>query len=51
MEVNRSNRIPDQDWEARKEDIRRAYLDEDKKLDGPDGVIRLMSTRYGFTAR
>jgi len=50
MAPRRNTKIPEKEWEVRKDLIRRLYLDENRKLMGSDGVIETMKG-HGFSAR
>lgn len=43
-------RIPQSEWETRKEIIRSLYLEDDLKLNGLGGVIDVMTTHHAFSA-
>lgn len=38
-------------WERFKDEIHTLYIKENRTLDGPDGVMKVMRGRYGFNAR
>lgn len=48
MSTQRHRKIPFHIWEARKEDIRRLYIDRNLTL---PGIMKIMSRQHGFTAR
>jgi hypothetical protein len=45
-----SHSIDAQGWERFKNAIRGLYILKRRKLEGPDSVVKLMETRYGFEA-
>ncbi|CAI6336182.1 unnamed protein product [Periconia digitata] len=46
----RSRIITSETWEAKKDIIRRLYIDEGKTLRGKDGIIDIMKREHGLTA-
>jgi len=44
-----ARRIPDDVWESYKVPIGDLYIGEDRKLDGHEGVMDVMTRRYGFS--
>lgn len=51
MNQQRRSRIPDVEWENRKDLIKQLFLDERKTLEGDDGLISILERDYGFSAR
>jgi len=51
MSAPRRQRIPEERWESLKATIQRLYLEEDKKLEGNDGVMDILLHQHKFCAR
>lgn len=51
MSNRRRERIPDAEWNSHKEMIRQLYLEGDKRLEGPGGVMEVMASTHNFSAR
>jgi hypothetical protein len=49
MSKSLARRIPDDVWNLHKATIRELYIVEDRKLDGYDGVMDIMTKRYDFS--
>ncbi|KAH6864320.1 hypothetical protein B0T12DRAFT_479586 [Alternaria alternata] len=49
MSRSLARRIPDDVWNFHKITIWELYIVEDRKLDGYDGVMDVMTRRYGFS--
>ncbi|KAH8641828.1 hypothetical protein IG631_04769 [Alternaria alternata] len=49
MSRSLARRIPDDVWNFHKATIRELYIVEDRKLDGYDGVMDIMTKRYDFS--
>ncbi|KAF2180743.1 hypothetical protein K469DRAFT_269993 [Zopfia rhizophila CBS 207.26] len=45
-----STDLTEEDWNSHQATIRSLYLTENRKLQGPGGVMQEMSTKYGFNA-
>lgn len=43
--------VTDGDWERLRPAIETLYVDEDRDLRGPDGVMAIMEQQYGFVQR
>jgi len=50
MSAKGAKNIPEKDWLAHRQTLKRLWLDERKKLQGEDGVMDFMETRYEFVA-
>ncbi|KAF2704054.1 ankyrin [Pleomassaria siparia CBS 279.74] len=48
MSATRRPRLPGEEWEDHKAEIRRLYLEEDRKLEGDDGVMDIMLRKHKF---
>jgi len=46
-----AGRIPDEVWNSHKLAIGELYIGEDRKLCGHEGVMDIMTRRYGFSPR
>lgn len=51
MSAARQQRLPEEEWESHKTIIRRLYLEEDRKLEGDDGVMDIMLRKHNLRAR
>jgi hypothetical protein len=51
MSLPRRPRISPDEWKRHKSTVQRLYLEERRKLEGPDGVIDVMQKAYNFRAR
>ena len=50
MFTPKANRISDQDWHAQKQTLEHLWLEDNKKLVGPESVQEIMESRYEFFA-
>jgi len=46
-----AGRIPEEVWNSHKLAIGELYIGEDRKLHGQEGVMEIMTRRYGFSPR
>jgi hypothetical protein len=43
-------KLTEDEWNSHQATIQSLYLDQDRKLRGPGGVMQEMSDKYGFNA-
>ena len=50
MSAQKAKKIPDESWQAHKKMLEHFWLEEKKKLVGPESVKEIMESRYNFFA-